>query len=448
MQLKNGYYLMLQAIDTEEIEEEPKVGKENKVLLPDNEIDIKRANQAEEMREKLWNSNYWKAMIGNFMLFFSFYILTPLLPIYLDAQFGADKDVMGLVLSGYVIAALLVRPFSGFIVDTFNRKKVLVICFFFFFILFTGYIGAGTLLLFAIVRTMHGLPFGAVTVANSTVAIDVLPSSRRSEGIGFYGLSNNLAMAIAPSIGIWIYSATDNFILLFWIALAISLAGFITVSTIKIKHRQPVPGKKKLSLDRFFLTRGWLLALNIICFGLCWGIMSNYVAIYGSEVLRITDGTGLFFMILSAGLFAARLIGTKALRKGKIIQSAAIGVLLSLCGYTLFAVVKEGWAYYTSAALIGLGNGNMYPAFLNMFIKVARNDQRGTANSSILTAWDVGMGLGIILGGFLLEYISYSAAFWGSAVTQFIGTVMFYLFTRKFFTRRRLDIFNESTQGD
>ena len=394
--------------------------------------------QLEEKREKLWNANYWKVMVGNFMLFFSFYILTPLLPIYLDAEFAADKDMIGLVLSGYVIAALVVRPFSGFIVDTFNRKKVLVICFFFFFILFTGYIGAGTLLLFAVVRTLHGLPFGAVTVANSTAAIDVLPSSRRSEGIGFYGLSNNLAMAIAPSAGIWIYTATDNFALLFWIALLTAFAGFITVSTVKMKKREPVKEKKPISLDRFFLTKGWLLAVNIACFGLCWGIMSNYVAIYGSEMLGITDGTGLFFMILSAGLFAARIFGTKALAQGHITRSAAVGVLLSLAGYVLFAAVKQSWAYYLSAALIGLGNGNMYPAFLNMFIKVARNDQRGTANSSILTSWDAGMGLGIVGGGFLLQYLSYSAAFWGAAVMQLTGTLLFYLFTRRFYESRRL----------
>lgn len=389
--------------------------------------------------ERLWNRNYCKAMVGNFMLFFSFYILTPLLPLYLDAQFAADKDVMGLVLSGYVVAALVVRPFSGFIVDTFDRKKVLAVCFFIFFILFTGYIGAGTLLLFAIVRTIHGLPFGAVTVANSTVAIDVLPSSRRNEGIGFYGLSNNLAMAFAPSVGIWIYHATDNFQLLFWIALITAMAGFLTVSSIKLRKREPLKEKKPMSLDRFFLTRGWLLAVNILCFGMCWGIMSNYVAIYGSEVLGITDGTGIFFMILSIGLFASRLQGSKALAKGKIIENAAMGVVLSLCGFTLFAAVEQMWAYYLSAALIGLGNGHMFPAFLNMFIKLARNDQRGTANSSILTAWDTGMGLGIIAGGFLLEYVSYSAAFWGAAIMQLAGTLLFYIFTRSFFTARRLD---------
>ncbi len=194
-----------------------------------------------------------------------------------------------------------------------------------------------------------------------------------------------------------------------------------------------------MSLDRFFLTRAWILAANILCFGMCWGIMSNYVAIYGSEELGITGGTGVFFMILSLGLFASRLQGSKALAKGRIVQNAAEGVLLSLVGFTLFAAVKEDWAYYLSAALIGLGNGHMFPAFLNMFIKMARNDQRGTANSSILTSWDVGMGLGIIAGGFLLEYISYSAAFWGAAVMQLAGTLIFYLFTRNSFNARRLD---------
>ena len=97
--------------------------------------------------DKLWNANYWRVMCSNFLLFFAFYILTPLLPLYLDAQFGASKHTIGVVLSGYVVATLLVRPFSGFIVDTFNRKKVLMICFFTFFICFAGYIGAGTLLM-------------------------------------------------------------------------------------------------------------------------------------------------------------------------------------------------------------------------------------------------------------------------------------------------------------
>ncbi len=400
-------------------------------------------NSAKAVPEKasvprLWNRNYCKAMVGNFMLFFSFYLLTPLLPLYLDAQFGADKDLIGLVLSGYVIAALIVRPFSGFIVDSFNRKKVLMLCFFAFFICFTGYIGAGTILMFALVRTIHGLPFGATTVANSTVAIDVLPSERRNEGVGFYGLSNNLAMAIAPSAGIYIYSLSGNFQVLFWISLVVAFAGFYCVATIKLPHRPIVAGKPKLSMDHFFLSRAWLMAINILLFGLCWGVMSNYVAIYGKEELGITDGTGAFFALLSVGLFVSRLYGVKSLRKGRLTQNALQGAWISAVGFTLFALSVGEWAYYVSAILIGLGNGRMYPAFLNMFICVARHDQRGTANSSILTSWDAGMGLGILIGGMLVEYVGYSAAFWATAISQTAGALLLLFFTRRFFMARQL----------
>ncbi len=377
-------------------------------------------------------------MCSNFLLFFAFYLLTPLLPLYLDSRFHADKDMIGLVLSGYVVATLLIRPFSGFFVDSFNRKKVLMLCFFAFFIMFAGYLGATTLLMFAIVRTIHGIPFGAATVANSTVAIDVLPSSRRNEGIGFYGLSNNLAMAIAPSAGIGIYSATGDFTMLFWLSLVLALGGFCTASSVKLPQRAIVAGKPKLNLDHFFLGRAWLMAVNICMFGLCWGIMSNYVAIYGQEMLGITDGTGIFFMILSGGLFTSRLIGSQALRAGRLTQSCAVGVVLSLVGYTLFALSINEWTFYASALFVGLGNGQMYPAFLNMFIQVARHDQRGTANSSILISWDLGMGLGILIGGVLVEYISYTAAFLASAAMQASGALLFLLATRHFYTRRKL----------
>lgn len=391
------------------------------------------------MEERLWNKEYLKVMASNFLLFFAFYLLTPLLPIYLDEQFSANKDIIGLALSGYVVATLLIRPFSGFIVDSFNRKTVLTVCFFAFFICFSGYIGAGTLLMFAIVRTMHGIPFGATTVANSTVAIDVLPSSRRNEGVGYYGLSNNLAMAVAPSAGIYIYGATGNFNLLFWISLVLALLGFLVTTRVNLPRRAIVANKPKLSLDHFFLGRAWLMAININLFGLCWGVMSNYVAIYGRQALGITDGTGIFFALLSIGLICARLLGARQLRLGHITENCLRGVFLSTIGYVLFAGAWGQWCFYLAAIFIGLGNGQMYPAFLNMFLNVARHDQRGTANSSILIAWDLGMGLGILLGGFVAEYVGYNAAFEGIALAQALGALLFALLTRRFYLRRRLN---------
>ncbi len=394
--------------------------------------------------DRLWNRNYCKVMAANFSLFFAFYVLTPLLPLYLSEHFGATKDVIGLVLSGYTITALLFRPFSGYVVDTFPRKTVLMIAFGAFAVFFAGYLAASTLLLFTIVRTLHGGPFGALTVANSTVAIDVLPSSRRTEGIGYYGLSNNLAMAIAPTVGIFLYKLTDSFEFLFWLALIVACGGWIVDATVKCKDTSgrksaEAGSRQPLSWDRFFLVRGWLLGLNMVAFGFSFGVLSNYLAIYGKEVLGMTGGTGAYFMLCSVGLMLSRLQGGKALREGRVTHNAGAGMVISLVGYTLF-ILMPGWVgYYGSALLIGLGNGHMWPAFQNMTINVAQNCQRGTANSTILISWDIGMGLGILVGGVVSELLGYAAAFWTVVLVNASGVACFFLATRAFFLRRNLN---------
>lgn len=389
-------------------------------------------------KEKLWNANYIKVMTTNFLLYFAFYLLTPLLPLYLSETFGATKDTIGIVLSGYTVAALIVRPFCGYVVDSFSRKKVLMLCLSGFAVFFAGYIAAGTILMFAICRTLHGGPFGAVTVANSTCAIDVLPSSRRNEGIGLYGLSNNFAMAIAPSIGIYLHNMVDSYMILFWIAFVVAISAVLIAWTIRLPEKDIIRNKEKLSLDRFFLTRAWLLAINIAMFGFCWGVLSNYLAIYSKEVLSITGGTGTYFALLSMGLFSSRLQGRKALSQGKLTQNAAEGMLISLVGFTLFVAIPHPVAYYLSAILIGLGNGHLYPAFLNMFVHVARHDQRGTANSSILTGWDLGFGIGCLLGGIVAEHFGYTATFWMVAAENAVSVTLFFLASRQFFERRKI----------
>lgn len=389
-------------------------------------------------KEKLWNANYIKVMTTNFLLYFAFYLLTPLLPLYLSETFGATKDTIGIVLSGYTVAALIVRPFCGYVVDSFSRKKVLMLCLSGFAVFFAGYIAAGTILMFTICRTLHGGPFGAVTVANSTCAIDVLPSSRRNEGIGLYGLSNNFAMAIAPSIGIYLHNMVDSYMILFWIAFVVAISAVLIAWTIRLPEKDIIRNKEKLSLDRFFLTRAWLLAINIAMFGFCWGVLSNYLAIYSKEVLSITGGTGTYFALLSMGLFSSRLQGRKALSQGKLTQNAAEGMLISLVGFTLFVAIPHPVAYYLSAILIGLGNGHLYPAFLNMFVHVARHDQRGTANSSILTGWDLGFGIGCLLGGIVAEHFGYTATFWMVAAENAVSVILFFLASRQFFERRKI----------
>ena len=389
--------------------------------------------------EKLWNSNYIKIWTGNFLIHFSFTLIVPLLPLYLSETFGATKDTIGLVLAGYSVVALMIRPIGGYLVDSFPRKTVLLICNFFFVALFFGYIAAGSLTIFAIFRTLHGAPFGATTVAATTVAIDVLPSSRRSEGIGYYGLSNNLSTALGPVLAIAVLNASDrNFTLLFQLSLLLALAGLILDATIKMPEKQPIRKAGVISLDRFFLVEGWREAVAISTYSFSYGVISTYVAIYGKESLQINNGTGVFFMLFAVGLIVSRLTGAHALARKQIHRNAAMGVVTAFAGYMLFAAVPHPLAYYSSAFIIGLGNGHMYPAFQNMFIDLAAHDQRGTANSSILTAWDIGVGLGVLCGGVISEFLGYRSAFLAASLVNGLGRLFYFLQVRGHFERARL----------
>ena len=391
-----------------------------------------------EVKERLWNGNFVKVCIGNFMLYFAFYLIMPLLPLYLHDTFHASEQMIGIVLAGYTVTALIIRPFGGYIVDSFPRKTVLMLCYFAFFIFFAGYFLAWTVLLFAIIRTMHGFAFGSTSVAISTMAIDVLYPSRRAEGIGYYGLSNNLAMAIGPTIAIYMYGVVPDFHYMFAMSLVTSGIGLLFLSRIKPRERQVVKEKPPMSLDRFFLLKGWREGVTLACFSFSYGVLSTYLAIYGEKELGITSGTGTFFMLLAIGLIASRLLGGRSLRKGRITQNAGAGMTLSLIGYTLFALVETPWAYYSAAMIIGLGNGHMCPAYQTMFINLAPNSQRGTANSSFLTSWDVGLGLGVLVGGWAAEFIGYHGAFEISAAVNAVGVIGFFMYVRRNYLANRL----------
>lgn len=395
-------------------------------------------NNPKPTSEKLWNSNYLKVWGANFMIFFSFMLLTPLLPSYLSDTFGADKQTIGIVLSGYTLTALLIRALSGYMVDSFPRRTVMIASYFLFALFFAGYLVAGSLLLFAIVRTLHGAPFGATTVSNSTVAIDVLHPSRRAEGIGYYGLSNNIATAISPSVAILLFSAYQSYDLLFGVALATALIGLASTSSVKLREREIVKSDKPLSLDRFILLKGWRQGAAMICYAFSYGVLVTYVAIYGKEELGITGGTGLFFLLLSVGLILSRLVGSRTLRQGKVTENASIGTAIALVGYILFAAMHNQWGYYGAALIIGLGNGHMFPAFQTMFINLASNAQRGTANSTLLVSWDIGMGLGILVGGIVAEHVGYHAAFWTACGVNLLGIAIFQLLSRKHFLLNKL----------
>ncbi len=100
----------------------------------------------------------------------------------------------------------------------------------------------------------------------------------------------------------------------------------------------------------------------------------------------------------------------------------------------MFSLLHNEIGYYGCAILVGLGNGHLWPAFQSMFISLTTAAKRGVANASLLTSWDLGVGLGVISGGSLIERMGYHAAFWGGWIVEVSGVAFFVLYVRKRYT--------------
>lgn len=385
-------------------------------------------------KPKLWSLNYLNVCFANFLMACSFNLLMPSIPLYITEQMGVAQSKTGIVLASYAIALMFVRPFSGFIVDLYSRKKILLIAFSCYVLIFFGYFWATTVLLFVLVRFMHGITWGLSTVSSSTLAIDVVPSERRAEGIGYYGTFMNVAMAIGPFIAIHIYNHY-GFDILLWCAIGMGALGILTVALIKTPERPKVE-RQKLSLDRFFLLKGWPIFLNQLLPCFAWGTIGPFVAQYGKE-LEIPNA-GIFFLFWAGGIIASRVFAGKLVDKGKIHEVNASAMIIVAIAFFTFATVHNIYAFCLSGLFIGVGFGMMFPALQTLYINLAENNQRGTANSTYLIGFDLGLALGMLVGGYITGIFSFSTLYLVASILCVVSVIAYWGFSRTIFEKKRL----------
>ncbi|MGL4332564.1 MAG: MFS transporter [Bacteroidales bacterium] len=386
---------------------------------------------------KLFTSSYLFTFMSNFLMFFAFYMLLPVLPMYLTDQFGAGKSLVGAILASYTITALIIRPFAGFLVDMFQRKPLFLLAYTLFIAYFAGYMVAGTVMVFAILRATHGLAFGLVTISSSTVAVDIMPASRRNEGIGYFGLSMNIAMAIGPMTALYIFDTTGNYDYIFGGALLSGLIGLCCIFFIHTPHKEKIQ-HEAISFDRFFLIKGLPGAINLALLSFSYGILSTYVAVYGSEEVGIKSGTGLFFVAMAAGLIISRVISGKMMNRGELNKVIESGIIIMFLSYIVFIFLKSALGFYLSAIFLGFAYGFVCPAFQAMFISLAQHNQRGTANSTYFIAWDLGIGTGVLLGGQIADISSYTSAYICGLILVVLGYMLFKSVTAKYYLQNKL----------
>lgn len=389
----------------------------------------------ENVKPKLWSLSYLNVCMANFLMACSFNLLMPSIPLYITEQMGVAQSKTGVVLASYAIALMFVRPFSGYIVDIYSRKKILLISFSCYVLIFFGYFWATTVLLFVIVRFLHGITWGLSTVSSSTLAIDVVPSERRAEGIGYYGTFMNVAMAIGPFVAIHIYN-NWGFDRLLDCAIVMGMLGIVTVALIKAPTRPKPEDVQKLSLDRFFLVKGWPIFLNQLLPCFAWGTIGPFVAQYGKQIN--IPNAGIFFLFWAGGIVASRVFAGRLVDKGKIHQVNVSAMMIVAIAFCSFALIHNIYAFCIAGLFIGVGFGMMFPALQTLYINMAENSQRGTANSTYLIGFDLGLAIGMLLGGYITGIFSFERLYLIASGLCVISVFVYWFSSRIIFEKNRL----------
>jgi len=309
------------------------------------------------------------------------------------------------------VTALAVRPLSGWTVETLGRKKTMLVGPAAFAVGSAAYAFAGSIPALLALRTLHGLGIGTFNTGAPTLVSDQAPVSRRGEALGYYGISQTLSQAVGPAIGLFIMSIW-GFGWLFGISAGMALISLALCVLLK-DHHAPGPSRR-LSSNMFLSVKA--LPPMILVLGACFatGSFISFVPLYGRS--QGVSNPGFFFMIYAAVMLLSRPIcGRLSDRIGRMAVIGPGMVLISV-GFGLLALSGHWWALSLSAAVLGAGVGAALPALMALTIDVVGSAERGGAMSTFGIGMDVGIGVGSVVQGMVIEAYGFGPAFGLTAV--------------------------------
>ena len=356
--------------------------------------------------EKLFNRNFVLLCLSNMCTGLTFFMVVPVLALYLTQELGASKALAGIIIAVHAVAALLIRPFSGLLVDRFQRKPLMLLALAGHVVASLGYIFFTNLAILCLFRFAQGAVFSISSTAVNTAAVDNIPRSKLGTGIGLFGVLLSLSMALAPMFGIMLHDRYSSR-LPFIASSCCALLSLIFASFLHSPRREIAQQKPGFSLDSLFLKSG---ALAVLCYGMTmfgYGLLANYVSLLAAE-RGFVENSGFFFMFLSCGMVLSRLFAGAMLDRGRLRQAVLIGYGFVLTGVTVFVAVQNPFIFLFSGLVLGVGYGCCMPSFQALLLGLARPDQTGTANSTFYLAMDISIGMAAFAGGLIADQTSLS----------------------------------------
>jgi MFS family permease len=364
--------------------------------------------------------------LAQFTFSIAFYVLLPTLPIYLS-KLGSREAEIGLLVGAFAAGSLVFRPLVGKALSRHSERKVMTAGAFLFALTFAALLVVRPFWSFLGVRLFQGIAYALFNTAAFTLAINITPETRRGQSLSLSLVSPNVALALAPALGMFVFNGFG------FAPLSIGCAG-LSMCTLFIargvKRPQPFlpfdpPPEESALLNRKALFPSCVVLLH----NSCWGAVAAFLPLY--VVGKGVSNPGVFFSALALMMVLGRAFGGRLLDtydKEKLVYFILTGficvMVITACSETVAMLVISGLLWGTAA-------GFLMPTVMAIAIDRAGPTARGSAVGTYTALSDAGVALGPVMAGLVIRFAGYTGMFVGLILMEILNLAYFHFFVRQ-----------------
>lgn len=392
-------------------------------------------NAGPAAKPQLWTWDYSALTVINLLTHAAFYGMMPILPLFLQDRMDISSWQAGLIIGGYGISSIVTRFACGFFLDAYGRKPVYLFALSCFTVLFVFYTAAASFWFMFITRILHGLAWGLAIPAGQTAVVDVIPFSRRGEGIGLYGMAMALGMALSPAVGLLVAGDNGNYDLIF--ILGAGLGAMNIFIALKVRYLPAPAERPPISMQNIFEVTSLPVGLTAFFGFMGYGTIMNWSAVIAAEIPGASASFS--FLWMAVGTILSRLFSGRVYDQRGPGLVCAFGFIFLLATFVILTNASLAFWYYAAGVSLGISIGILMPVYLAMINTMVSLPHRGAANSTYAALYEGGIGTGIVLTGVLLPYIGLQGVFILYGLVVLITALCFFFLVLPYFEKRKLN---------
>lgn len=369
----------------------------------------------QEENTQIWTKRFISLFLTNISVFFVFYGLVTTLPLYAIGELHQTDREAGLLLSGFLLSAIIVRPFSGKLLDVFGKKKLLVLSIVGYFICTVLYLFIHPFGLLLCLRFIQGIFFSIITTAAGSLAADIVPAKRKGAGLGYFTMSTNLAVVIGPFIGLLLIQYS-TFNVLFIVMSICILAGGILALTVNTDDL-PKPaheGKLTFKFNDLFERKALPVAAIASLVAFSYASVLSFLSVYAQQK-DLMAVASLFYAVFAASMLITRPF-TGKLYDTKGPQFVIIpGIISFAIGLVMLAFVEGPLLFLCAAIFVGFGYGSVTTSLQALAVQSTAIQRSGYATATYFTMFDLGIALGSYILGMVAVQAGYASVYLSGA---------------------------------